>query len=154
MRIFTPESSFFYQNNLVLFSIALGLTIFILVYNRKRIDPESVRVKRTIIGFASILALGSYVALGIQLLRNDRVNVVFNKDEMTTPHGKIAYKNIKNSYLYFKEKKSPLIPNLVLDTTKMLIIEEEDGKKHVLLENDYPVDSIMLAIREQSIGKF
>lgn len=74
-------------------------------------------------------------------------------DAIETPYGRAAFADIRNAYIEEEKEKSFINPNIVTGSVKLLIIEEYDGKAHVLSEEHYPLPRIMDSLRE-AIGKW
>ena len=65
-----------------------------------------------------------------------------------TPYGLATFKNIKNAYMKEETRKSFINPNITTGSYKLLIIEEIDGKTHVLTEGNYDLEEIMKKLKE------
>lgn len=74
--------------------------------------------------------------------------VAIYPDAIETSYGRAAFEHIRNAG--FKDDKQPSLinPNISRKTTKLLIIEESDGKTHVLSEENYEIPKIWNKLKE------
>jgi len=72
------------------------------------------------------------------------------KDRIEIPTGEVRLKNIHSAYIYLNEQKGPFSGSLTSDTTKLLIIEEVNGMRHVLSEENYEIKGMLTAITSEA----
>jgi hypothetical protein len=70
-------------------------------------------------------------------------------DRIETPYGSASFDRIKNAAIETERERSFVNPNLTTDSFRLLIIEETDGKTHVLSEENYDLPAIMQRLREE-----
>lgn len=73
--------------------------------------------------------------------------VVVYQDAIETPFGKAAFSNIKDAYVQASQQPSLIDPGRSVRTTELLVVEEKNGKAHVMSEEDYPIKDILPALR-------
>lgn len=95
----------------------------------------------------TMLALGSI--LYIFLERSKTGPVIVNESGIETPYGKAGYADVRRVYVHREIGRSMIDPGVGRDTVSWLIIEERNGKKHHLSEEQYDLPGIM-----KSLGGF
>lgn len=73
--------------------------------------------------------------------------VAIYEDAVETPYGKAAFRTMKDAYIHADNEPSLIDPARAVRTTRMLVIEEKNGKTHVLSEQDYPINEILPALK-------
>lgn len=74
--------------------------------------------------------------------------VTITADAIETPYGKAAFTDIRNAEI-IADQPVRLIPSAnSRGTVKLLIIEEESGKAHVMSEENYDIQRIFGTLRE------
>ncbi|PHN06737.1 hypothetical protein [Flavilitoribacter nigricans] len=78
--------------------------------------------------------------------------VTITADAIETPYGKVNFKNIRNAEI-ITDSPVRLIPTSNgRGTVKLLLIEEDSGKAHVMSEENYDIQRIFGALREAMKG--
>jgi hypothetical protein len=77
------------------------------------------------------------------------IPVTVSEEGVVTSFGEAKFANIRQIYMHKDQEKSLINPALTVRTTMMLIIEEKDGKTHVLSEKNYELGPILKAIDMQ-----
>jgi hypothetical protein len=77
------------------------------------------------------------------------IPVTVSEESVVTSYGEAKFANIRQIYMHKDQEKSLVNPALTVRTTMMLIIEEKDGKTHILSEAHYELGPILKAIDEQ-----
>ncbi len=96
-------------------------------------------------GFIGVIALGTAIFSG--LTRERLITVQLYKNGITTPRGAVTFDKIKTIKLEeLKEhSKYPVQRGgefISIDTARVILVEEYDGKIHLISEENYPLDSI------------
>jgi hypothetical protein len=65
-----------------------------------------------------------------------------------TPYGKAAFQDIKNIYIHLDQQPSRINPNQARRQTRLLVIEERQGKAHLLSEEDYDIMEVMAKLKK------
>jgi len=107
--------------------------------------------------YRSLLALLSFilalVAGGTALfskLTSERIGTVrLGEDFLETPYGKTKLADIRDAYIEMDQRPNPLNPGQKRDRVRLLIVLEEDGKTHVLSEENYPIEEILREMRNR-----
>ena len=74
--------------------------------------------------------------------------ITIYNDAVETPYGKVAFRNIKNASIETDRQPSFVNPSRATRQTKLLLIEEMDGKAHVMSEKDYDLQNIMSKLKK------
>ncbi len=78
--------------------------------------------------------------------------VIVEADRVTTGYGTVAYADIRR--VYVDQRRSSTLPGSGSSTThRALVIEEVNGKRHLLPENFYPTGVILDRLRMALGGK-
>ncbi|MBK7408862.1 MAG: hypothetical protein IPJ40_12880 [Saprospirales bacterium] len=72
--------------------------------------------------------------------------IVLDGKGIETPYGKALYTDIARIYIHKEIDRSLIDPSLGRDTTKWLIIEERNGTRHALSEDQYNLPEIMQSL--------
>ena len=95
--------------------------------------------------FSTLISLGSSVFMGLKLKKNTPIAIYPTSIE--TPYGVAQYDNIKNASIIADKTPSIINSSQSARITKLLVIEEKDGKAHVLSEEDYPITEILRQLK-------
>lgn len=68
-------------------------------------------------------------------------------DGIKTSFGKTPFAELKNASITVAGNKSLINPNQQRNGTRLLLIEQHDGKAHVLSEDNYPIEAILNKLR-------
>lgn len=133
---------------LSLFIGLLALVVAILLL-RRRSAPE--QRNRRLLGamlafFIFLIAAGTAFFSGLFMRKIGPVHMYESK--METSYGEVAYPDIRNAYIHVDKQPSMINPNITRRSTRMLVIEEKDGRTHVLPEENYPIEQILGRMRE------
>ena len=79
--------------------------------------------------------------------------VVIYNDAIETVYGRVSFSQIKNSNIIAAGNRSIINPDLQKNTSRMLLIEENSGKAHVLSEDNYDIQAILNALRTAVLDK-
>lgn len=74
--------------------------------------------------------------------------VTITADAIETPYGKVAFTAIRNAEIIADQPVRLIPSNNNRGTVKLLVIEEQSGKAHVLSEENYDIQRIFGALRE------
>ncbi|MCO6493379.1 MAG: hypothetical protein J5I98_33470 [Phaeodactylibacter sp.] len=73
--------------------------------------------------------------------------VVIYADAVETPFGKAPFEAIKDAYIHADSQPSVVNPGRAVRTTRIMVIEERNGKAHAMSEEDYPIEEMLPALR-------
>lgn len=73
--------------------------------------------------------------------------VIIYADAIETTYGKSSFRDIKNASITVAGNKSLVNPNQQRGATRLLLIEQHDGKAHVLSEENYKIEAILNKLR-------
>ncbi|MBX2875990.1 MAG: hypothetical protein KTR30_27970 [Saprospiraceae bacterium] len=73
--------------------------------------------------------------------------VLIYADAVETTYGKSYFRDIKNASITVAGNKSLVNPNQQRGVTRLLLIEQHDGKAHVLSEENYKIEAILNKLR-------
>ena len=73
--------------------------------------------------------------------------VLIYADAVETSYGKSYFRDVKNASITVAGNKSLVNPNQQRGATRLLLIEQHDGKVHVLSEDDYKIEAILNKLR-------
>ena len=149
IAVFEPNRSG--NNILTLVCIVLAvLALGFLVYNQRRtVSPEKrsmAQLFSLLAGFVILIAIGTGIFSFWAGQKSIPVKVSTNAIE--TLYGKTNLDDINQLYIHYDQKLSPISGKLQGDSTRLLMIIENDGKTHVLSEENYPIDSIAKVLRK------
>ncbi len=74
--------------------------------------------------------------------------VYIYENAVETPYGRVEFSNLKDAKIETQRQPSLINPSIARSSSKMLIIIEEDGKRHLLSEENYDIQNIMRKLRE------
>lgn len=69
--------------------------------------------------------------------------VFIYRDAVETPFGKAAFRDISRVYIHLDQQPSRINPNQPRQQTRLLVIEERQGKTHVFSEERYDIAAMM-----------
>lgn len=69
--------------------------------------------------------------------------VMIYAEAIETPYGRVSFDNIRNASIEEEKERSLINQNIIKKTTRLLVIEEKNGKAHVLSEQNYPIQQIL-----------
>ena len=127
--------------------VALGLFIWGLLPGNRGI-PKAYKPVISLLGFIGILVAGSTVFFSTWAsLKIGPVEVA--QAGIETPYGQTNYANIRKISLE-KDQPASFFPATSNEAgVTFLLIEELSGKTHVLSSDNYPVQEILTAIKQQ-----
>ncbi len=96
--------------------------------------------------FAFLLAAGAAVFSWMTVRKTGPVYIY--ADAIETPYGRADFADIRDAGIKTEKEASLINPNIVTGQTRLLIIEEKEGKTHILAEENYKISPIMDALRE------
>ena len=143
IQTFEPITSELDSQFYLFLGIALITAIGLGLYNRKKLAYPKRKQQQMIsmLGFFVILiAAGS--AFFSWLTTTKIKTVTISEESIETPYGTAAIDNIRKTYFYMDQQTSRFSSNMVLDTTRFLIIEEYGKKTHALSEENYDIRKI------------
>lgn len=70
-------------------------------------------------------------------------SVIIYANAVETTFGKTKFQDLKNASITVAGNKSLVNPNQQRNTTRLLLIEEHDGKAHILSEDNYQIEAIL-----------
>lgn len=73
--------------------------------------------------------------------------VLIFADAVETSYGKSYFRDVKNASITVAGHKSLVNPNQQRGATRLLLIEEHEGKVHVLSEDNYKIEAILNKLR-------
>ncbi len=95
--------------------------------------------------FVFLIGAGTALFSGLKMRKIGPVYIY--ADAITTPYGEAEFEHIKDAYIYADREPSLIDPSRSVRTTRMLVVQEESGKSHVLSEEDYPVKEVLAGLR-------
>ena len=130
----------------VLFSLIFAIFGFILVIfaqkNRTIATPRR-HLLQMLGGFVGVIALCTAV---LQWATNKRlIPVEIKSDSITTSFGTAMFRDIEEVKM-FPNVQMTALTNSPKDTVFQMLIIEQNGKTHVLSEQDYPIQTISEAL--------
>ncbi len=133
----TSELSTYLFLGIGLFILCSFLFIYALIQNKKLLLLFA--------GFLGIIALGTSIFSG--LTQQKLTTVQIYKNGISTPHGEVTFDNIRSIKMeQLKEhSKYPVQRDgefITIDTANVILVEENNGKIHLLSEDNYPLTSI------------
>lgn len=136
------------------FSTALGLIVFtalLLGYLYSiRNKPENKRLRQIgamLVFYVLLMAIGT----AIFSYWNNRklIDIVFEEKSFTSPYGVVKYNYIKNAKIQTETTSSYANANIVRSKVNLLVIEETNGKAHILSDENYEIREIMGELRKR-----
>ncbi len=151
MMTFTPDNGGLDNTSLWAAAglvVALGLFIWGLLPGERGI-PKAYKPVISLLGFIGILVAGSTVFFSTWAgLKIGPVEV--GQMGIETPYGQTTYTNIRKISLE-KDQPASFFPSTSSEgAVTFLLIEELSGKTHVLSSENYPVQEILTAIKQQT----
>lgn len=127
--------------------LALGALLAILAGKLEVADRNRRLLLAMLLFFTVLIAGGTAFFSWLTSYRIDTVTLYSRG--LTTPYGTVAYEDIRDAYIRKEEQRSFVNPDIVRSSTRLLIIEERDGKTHVLSEENYALEPIFSTLRQQ-----
>ncbi|MEM9822682.1 MAG: hypothetical protein AAF985_16490 [Bacteroidota bacterium] len=152
IQAFEPITTELDKQFIAFLALAIGLSIALWWYNRKKLEYPKRKQQQmiTLVGFFIIMiALGSAFFSWLTTKKIKTVNI--SEEAIITPYGTAEIDNIREAYIYFDKQSSRFSNEMVLDTTRFLIIEEygRAKKTHALSEDHYDIDEIRKILLEK-----
>lgn len=96
--------------------------------------------------FVFLIALSTAVFSFWTTRKIDTVYIYENAIE--TPYGRVEFSNLKDAKIQTQQQPSLINPSITRSSGRVLIIEEKDGKRHLLAEENYEIQEIMRRLQE------
>ena len=145
---FAPDNSLAVQTAWAAVIIALGALAGTAILLKKKaggLSHNQNMLAAMLLFFVMMISAGTAFFSWLKVRKTGPVAVY--KDAVETPYGKAAFSNFKDAYIYADNQPSLVSPGRSVRTTKILVIEERDGKTHVMSKEDYPVQEMLPAIK-------
>ena len=135
--------------------VYLGLIAFILggvatVYLLRQKGPRETYNRRMLtamlVFFLAMLGAGTGLFSYLSMQKMSTVEIF--SDRLVTGYGEVALTDIKNAKIETAGRSSLVDPGRFSYETKLLIIEEQNGKAHVLPDEIYNIQAILDAMRQ------
>ena len=144
LYLYEPHTKDLHLTSLV--SIVLLLAAIAGVFfNQKRkvpLDRRNFRQLWTLL--LSFVALLAFVALVFSFLTNRRIGTIkIFTDRIETNEGSVLARDVGRIYIHVNPPQSALGLPTPGDTTRVLILEEWNGKAHVFSEYNYAIDQML-----------
>lgn len=124
--------------------MAFGGLIYLL--KRKAANYNQNMLFAMLLFFTFLIASSTAFFTKWSQLKTGKVKLYPNSIE--TAYGVVTFGQIKKAYLHDNHQSSFINPNVKRKTIKMLIIEEMNGKVHVLSEVDYDINEIFRLLKK------
>ena len=150
LQIFQPDTGAERQTlviAIVAALVALGLMWGLLRRPSSRENRNTQLLLAMLLFFAGLISGGTAIFTGWTIIKLQPVSISATGIEM--PGGMTKWADIRSVYIFHNQQKSLINPGLTRRTVRMLVIEEQSGKTHVLSEEQYPVNEIYGRIKEQ-----
>ncbi len=131
----------------ILLAIALiGLAIYL---SKKEVGYKNRNLKNLVF-LMSLFGIMICMSVAIFSLLNQRhlQAVELSQMHLKIEGEEIPLKELKRVYLKQDFQSSHLSPQIIRDTTYLLVVEERAGKIYVLSDNNYPVKEMVVSINE------
>ncbi len=92
--------------------------------------------------------IGSGTAFFSWLKSRKTSDIIIYTDAVETPYGRAEFGNIKNAAIELDKQPSFVNPGRAVRQTRLLVIEEKNGKAHIMSEKDYDLQELMDKLRE------
>ena len=141
----TQETDQIFGIALVSFLISATACVCLLVIKTNRIIHQY----RTLLALLFfIIALVAGGTAGFSKLTSNKLGAVeIGADYLVTPYGTTDFDEIRNAYIEMDQKPSLFNPGQGKDRIRLLLIIENDGKTHVLSEENYPIQEILNTLK-------
>jgi hypothetical protein len=125
---------------------AFGAMILLLRRPGGKLDRNRMLLLAMLAFFAFIIAGGTAFFSWWSARKVGPVSVF--ADAIETPYGKANFADIRNAFIETETERSLLNANITTASVRLLIIEEKDGRTHVLSETNYPIDAVLAALKK------
>lgn len=145
---FSADNSGTAQTAWIAAAIALGALAGMLALLRKKAEGRRRNqnmLAAMLLFFAALIGGGAAFFSWLKIRKTGPVTLY--QDAIETPYGKASFGAIKDAYIHADREPSLIDPARAVRTTKMLVIEEKNGKTHVMSEEDYPINEILSALK-------
>lgn len=100
-----------------------------------------------LLGFVGMTAAGTCIFSYATAERMAPVRILPNT--LVVEEQPIPYRNLRNAYIEQDYVRSRMATDRILDTTRLLFVETTlDKELYILSEDNYPIDSILVRLRE------
>ncbi len=126
--------------------ITLGGVIFLI---RRKVDREAYNrnaLLAMLTFFAFLIAASTAFFSSWSMKKTGPVSIY--QDRIELPSGTVAFSEMKKAFIKRETKRSVINPKQATSEVRLLLIEENNGKLHVLSEFNYPVSKILGKIKE------
>ncbi len=125
--------------------IGFALSVWLFLRKEEGKDRQRNIILAMLLFFLGMIALGtSFFTFWTQKKTGP---VIIYVDAIETTYGKSFFRDIKNASITVAGNKSLVNPNQQRGATRLLLIEEHEGKAHVLSEENYKIEAILNKLR-------
>lgn len=125
--------------------IGFALSVWLFLRKEKGKDRQRNIILAMLLFFLGMIAFGtSFFTFWTQKKTGP---VLIYENAIETTFGKSYFQDIKNASITVAGNKSLVNPNQQRGATRLLLIEEHEGKAHVLSEDNYKIEAILNKLR-------
>ena len=125
--------------------VGIGLCAWLLFKKAEGLARQRNIILAMLFFFLSMIALGtSFFTFWTQQKTGP---VLIYADAVESSFGKTYFKDLKDASITVAGSKSLVNPNQQRNATRLLLIEQYDGKVHVLSEENYHIETILNKLR-------
>jgi len=135
------------------FYLAVATTFILLLFTIFLQKKEVKYENRNLRNLGVMMSLfGVFIAISVIIFSwfyNNRIGTVKIYDQQIDTSQKLVnFKDVKRIYLKETKQSSHISPQIIVDTTMMLVIEEMGGKTHLFTDEFYPIKEMVVKMNE------
>jgi len=148
LHIFEADKSDVYTTLGIALGIALITTFVVIWLHRRAVSYDNrnrMRLLQILLYFVILIASGTAIFTGVQLNRLQPIKIY--EDKLETAYGTVAIDNLRKAQLYTNDQRSFVSPDIEINRSLLLYIEEKDGSSYVFAKANYDVQAIINILR-------
>ena len=152
LAIYEPLQTGFGMTVIVPLILSLLLAGLAFYLNKKEVSYENRNYKNLGFLFCLFGVMLSFVVAGFSAYNFHRMQAVeLLPTQVKVENRLLEFQNIKRVFLHRDFQASHISPQIIRDTTYLLIIEEKNGKSHAFSDENYPIREMVVAINKLSL---
>ncbi|MEM9991715.1 MAG: hypothetical protein AAF738_08125 [Bacteroidota bacterium] len=148
LHVFTPDRSTEYWYLAIAGVVFLAAIVALYLLMRQTIVYEKrnqQRLFQMLTAFVAVIAFGVNLGL-IYTIRQLEAIQIFERS-ISTSYGRVAFEDLKAVYLQEAAQRSFVSPDIEINKTQFLYVEEKSGKAYIFSPDNYDVRSIVHTLR-------
>lgn len=143
--IATPINAYFWAW-LFLMLVLVGLSFYLYQKKASYENRNRKNLLQLLVMFGALICFGVVLFTFINSQRIQAIQVY--DDQVILPSETIPFQQLKRAYIHVDQQGSHLSPQIVVDTSYLLVFEKMDGKTFVFSNDYYDIGNIARSIND------